>query len=110
MVHVYRWLFLVFAVAPFVFTFAKPSETPELVWWTTHALDKVRPYDREPQPSNHSVNISAARNEFEPFQVVLRSNSRDIGGVDIAISDLERPGSARLSKDNITVYLERYMD
>ena len=47
---------------------AAPQEP--LVWFTTDALHKVRPADSRGQ--RQPVELLAARNEFEPFQLVLR--------------------------------------
>src|SRR5262249_8813963 len=50
------------------------------------------------------------RNEFEPFQLVLRSTSQQIDDVDVEISDLRGPQSAVITKQNSTIYLEGYLD
>jgi hypothetical protein len=105
-----RRYFLALAAVPLLLTFIKPHATQELVWWTTHSLEKVRPYDRQPSQPPQSVKIYTARNEFEPFQIVLRAGIRGLSGVDIQVSDLKGPGGAVVSNNNISVYLERYLD
>jgi hypothetical protein len=97
-------------LATFILTSTPTAAAPDLVWWTTHALDKVRPYDPEPENARNFVKIRAARNEFEPFQIVLRAEARDLNDVDIAVSDLRGRGDNVLSKGNVSVYLERYLD
>jgi hypothetical protein len=67
------------------------------VWWTAPGLEKIRPFDPPPEQPNHEINISAARNEFEPFQVILRSDDADVESVDIDVTDLRGPGSLTLS-------------
>jgi hypothetical protein len=94
---------------PLVFASAKPFVSPSLVWWTTNALQKVHPYDREPEDPNKSVKISAARNEFEPFQVVLRAMGGNFDAVDVEWTDLRGAGNAVISKNHISVYLERFV-
>jgi hypothetical protein len=76
-------------------------------WWTTHALEKVRPGDRPRQAG--PIALIAARNEFEPFQLVLRAGDARIDAVDVAMSDLLGPGGARIASDLATVYVERYL-
>src|SRR5215467_2404488 len=77
-----RWPFLPLAAIPLVLGLLRPAApSPALVWWTTHSLEKVRPYDRIPEHAPQSVKIQAARNEFEPFQIVLRAESRAIDAV-----------------------------
>lgn len=100
---------LVLAAVPFVVP-ALPTPAPSLIWWTTYALDKVRPYDTPPARRNSSVELEAARNEFESFQVVLRADSQDVKGMDIDVSDLKGPGDAVLPKKNIAVYFERFLN
>jgi hypothetical protein len=88
------------------------AATPEaLTWWIEQPLAKVKPADPLPNPPlRKSAEISAARNEFEPFQLVLRAESKDATGIDVEFSDLRlKDGSGVISKDNITVYLERFV-
>ena len=48
-------------------------EPPQPVtWWTAYPLAKVRPFDPVPNAPAKSVDLYAGRNEFEPFQIVLR--------------------------------------
>jgi hypothetical protein len=82
---------------------------PSFVWWVTSEVEKVRPDDPPPSKSENSVHIFAARNEFEPFQIVLRAERQDVRNVDIAASDLKGPGGALISKQNITVYFEPFI-
>jgi hypothetical protein len=106
-----RWYFPVLASIPLLLSFLRPAPSPEIVWWTTHALDKVRPYDSVPKDAPSRIGIHAARNEFEPFQVVLRAERQEIEAVDIEITDLHGPAGAIVSsRNNVSIYLERYID
>ncbi len=104
-----RWYLLAVAAVPLLLSSLRPPAGPDFVWWTTQGMDKVRPYDPPPRELSHDIKISAARNEFEPFQLVLRGED-DIDGIDIDPSDLRGPGGSSLSKNNITIYYERYLD
>jgi hypothetical protein len=55
------------------------------------------------------VGLFAARNEFESFQIVLRSDGNDTDGVDVQCSDL-RSSQGGISAANITIYAEQFMD
>jgi hypothetical protein len=104
-----RLIMLTAVALPLVLTsFRAPA--PGLTWWTTHALDKVRPGDSVPSDLNKSVSIAAARNEFEPYQIVLRSESQSVNDVDIDVSDLRGPKGAVISKQNIAVFFEGMLD
>src|SRR5215467_11617964 len=105
----HRILMLAIATVPIVLTSVR-TPAPSLVWWTTTALDKVRPSDSPPENLNKSVSVSAARNEFEPFQIVLRAVSQQIETVDVDVSDLTGPHGAIISKQNFTVYFERFLN
>lgn len=83
-------------------------ETGDLEIWVTHGLDKVRPAD--PPGSARRADLSAARNEFEPFQVVLRSPA-PIAGVDARIGDLvAEDGGHRIDRRHATVYRVGWLD
>src|SRR5579872_1760565 len=88
-----------------------PSETrpSSLAWWVENPMVKVHPGDPAPERAEHRVELLAARNEFEPFQLVLRTDDEDVSGLDIEISDLKGAGGAEISKSNAAVYLEQFV-
>src|SRR5262245_10418386 len=105
----YRWIVLSLAAIPIVLSaFRQPA--PNFEWWTTHALQKVRPYDNVPEKVQHSVHISAARNEFESFQVILRAETDEVEGLDLEAGDLKKSDGSVLSANNVTTYFVRYLD
>src|SRR3972149_7060589 len=93
-----RGFLLALAFVPILFSLVHPAAEPGLTWWTTHALEKIRPYDRPPADALRAIRIQAARNEFEPFQVVLRAEGGDVEKADIEVTDLQGPGGAMISK------------
>jgi hypothetical protein len=93
----------------FAGAFGTGASASSLTWWTVHALQKVRPGDPAPARPKHEVHIEAARNEFEPFQVVLLSPAADIPSVDVEASELRGPGSAVIPVSATAVYLQRYI-
>jgi len=105
----HRWLVLTIAAVPLIFTSLRPAPPP-FIWWTTDGLDKVRPFGKPPDNPKHSVEIAAARNEFEPFQVVFRADSENVEGMDLDVSDLKGSDGALVSKENISVYFEKFLD
>jgi len=84
-----------------------PAPASAVSWWTTHALEKVSPgaAPRPPAP----VELWAAGNEFEPFQVVLRARAHEVRGVDAEATDLHAANGVRIPARNVTLYLERYL-
>jgi hypothetical protein len=98
---------------PWIVAFLTPQPTmspPALLWWTTHALDKIRPDRAPPEALQYDVRLFAARNEFEPFQIVLRAESQTIEDVDLQPSSLKGPAGAVIPEKNITIYLEKFID
>jgi len=89
---------------------AVPETQPPFIWWTTHSLEKVQPQASLPSSPLKKVDLFAGRNEFEPFQIVLRTEAKDLSGVDIEFSDLRTEEGAEISKKNVTVYLEQFMN
>ena len=81
-----------------------------LTWWVESPLIKVSPGYQAPARMRHRVDIYAARNEFQPFQIVLRSDGEDSAGIDVELSDFTASGRAEISKDHATVYLERFVN
>ena len=53
------------------FTYTLEESTPALTLWTTPTARKLRTGDRPPGDRRSGLTLSAARNEFEPVQLVL---------------------------------------
>jgi len=88
----------------------QPARMPLFDWWIADPLTKVRPQDPEPPSTVNTVSLSAGRNEFEPFQIVLHPDNGDATDLDVAVSDFLGKGSARIPSDCVTVYVERFVN
>lgn len=85
------------------------SVEADMVVWAENSLVKVRPNDA-PKPLVSAIDISAARNEFEPFQVIVRAENRSLRGVDVDLSDFLSDRGNRIScRENCTIYRELYI-
>lgn len=81
----------------------------ELEQATTHALIKVRP--NAPLPESSPVELGAARNEFEAFQLVLRGAGGAVAEIDVEPGDLvAEQGGGRIDRRFVAVYLEGFLD
>ena len=98
-----------FALIAFATSYTKAEGTRSLQFWTTHALVKVRPDDPPPHGPAQSAEIWAARNEFESFQIILRTTKVDLAGVDSAVSDLRNAEGMILPGGTVAVYREEYL-
>jgi hypothetical protein len=86
------------------------GERSSFQWWIADSLTKVRPLDPFPISPVDAATLYAGRNEFEPFQIVLRAHDKDVADIDIAISDLRTSRGAEISRNNITVYFEQFLN
>src|ERR1043166_2626719 len=102
---------LALASAFAVFTISGPASGPSAyTWWIANPLDKVRPSDSPPERPAKRAELFAARNEFEPFQIVLRAETGDLAGVDVDGSDLRSADGGEISRSNLTIYFEPYLN
>lgn len=97
------------AAALCVVFFVVEAKAQGLDWWTTHVLVKVRPNDPPPPSRSQAAELFAARNEFEPFQIVLRAAGADLEGVDVEVTDLKAADGSVLGSSEVMIYLEHYI-
>jgi len=86
------------------------GERSSFQWWIADSLTKVRPLDPFPVSPVAVAALYAGRNEFEPFQIVLRADEKDVANIDIRVSDLRTSRGAEISRNNITVYFEQFLN
>jgi Domain of unknown function (DUF4091)/Family of unknown function (DUF6067) len=99
---VHAWLFL--AISPGVG--AGASIPPRI--WATGALAKVQTTANP--GAGQSVQLFAARNEFESFQVHVYSGTSPVQ-MNVTVSDFIGPGNAVIhSATNVVVYREAYLN
>ena len=73
------------------FTYRLLESTTSLTIWTTPPTRKVLLTDRAPQEESSGIKISAAGNEFEPFQLILDPDS-SASSIKISISSFDSLG------------------
>lgn len=71
-------------------TFALPSPKGATLWTTT-TMDKVLREAAPPTATGAAIELSAAKNEYEPFQVVVRADAA--GEAKLALSSFTGPGT-----------------
>jgi hypothetical protein len=59
--------------------------------------------------SGAEVSLSAARGEYESFQIVTNGANKGLGNVNVTVSDLQGPAGQTIPKTNFTLYREKYM-
>lgn len=78
------------------------------VWESTPNI-KIMRDTKAPSDKVAGVRISAARNEYEPFQIVLTPN-KDLKNVRVSARTLTGPNGAKIEGWNVTVRNEVYMN
>ncbi|NLC59105.1 MAG: DUF4091 domain-containing protein [Armatimonadetes bacterium] len=78
------------------------------VWWAEapHKISRERPAPTVRRPEVH---LSAARHEYEPFQVVIRPR-KALSGVTAQMTDFVGPGGARISRENVQICRVAYVN
>jgi len=72
--------------------------------WTIGSLDRVDPI--RSSGSSQAVRLSAARNEYEAFQLAVRTDGQPVTIRDIRVTDLATEGGQKIAASNITRYRE----
>ena len=71
-------------------------------------LARVRRYDTV--SSNTTASIKAARNEYEPFQIVVRASGEGLKGINMEASDLRGEDGHTIERRHVTLYREHYVE
>ena len=92
------------------FGYQLPSPSGIAVWWC-EATYKVGRQRALPAETSATVNIEAARNEYEPFQIVLRPDI-PLSNLVVTVSDFVRQGggpAARIAATNVEICTVEYV-
>ncbi len=83
---------------------------PQAYAWQVGVAPATRKIMQDlPVPNEQSVQLMAARNEWEAFQIVVKDDA-GVQGVDVSITDLSMQDGGSISSDNIRLYREYYVD
>lgn len=97
------------AVSGRISTFGQDARIPDyLVWWEV-ATRKVGRDIPATVPHEGPAIIKAARNEYEPFQVVISARNKELSHVRVEVSDLVGPDGKGISAENIELTLPYYL-
>jgi len=77
--------------------------------WADHATVKILPATPA-KPDQSSAHIKAAKNEFEPFQLIVTADQGDLAGVDVNVSDLSDGHGNSLPANSVMIYKEVFMN
>jgi hypothetical protein len=77
------------------------------ILWVVDGMQRVGP--EAPAGTGASIELFAARGEYEPFQIIIRAPEGGLRGVNVIFQDLTGPANQKISKSNITLYREHYV-
>ncbi|MCU0962138.1 MAG: DUF4091 domain-containing protein [Pirellulaceae bacterium] len=98
--------FLGMLVAALQAGWAMPAPADYRVWFE-HSTVKV--FQDTAPGDDTGVRLTAARNEIESFQVVIRAGTETLRNVMVQVSDLVQENGARLGADRIALYRVAYV-
>jgi hypothetical protein len=75
--------------------------------WTVPSLVRIGPAD--PPGSSIEASISAAKGEYESFQIVIRAPAGGLANVNVFGSDLTHSAGSHINNSNVTLYREYYV-
>ena len=84
-----------------------PRSEAEFQVWVENPMIRVQP-DTRPNEKDF-IEIAAARNEVEPFQVIVSAFARKLEGVTASVSDLEDGKGHKIDHSQMTLYREQYV-
>ena len=72
--------------------------------WAMHGMARVNPLNAK--PGGPSVRIAAARNEYEPFQIVVQALDKPVTVSDVVVGDLAGGDNRRIAAKHAVRYRE----
>ncbi len=79
------------------------------VVWVVPSLQRVGPDDSA--GSGTQAQLSAARGEYESFQIVVKApSSSALSNVNVSVSDLTGPGGQMIARQNLSLFREQYVN
>jgi hypothetical protein len=79
-----------------------------MVVFAVDGMTRVRPHD--PARTNLAIAIKAARNEYEPFQIVVRAGTNQLKGVTVEMTDFRSKTGGVIPRGLIKLYREHYLE
>lgn len=72
--------------------------------WAMHSMERIDPLHAS--PGRAGITLSAARNEYEAFQIAVQSTDDPVLVQDVAVADLVGKDGSKISADRATRYRE----
>ncbi|MEW6732998.1 MAG: glycoside hydrolase domain-containing protein [Acidobacteriota bacterium] len=89
---------------------ARAPEKSAATIWALDAMTKVRPQMPLPSAPVTAITLYAARNEYEPFQIVIAASTRALKQVDVEATPLTDALGHRIDRQHIAIYHEHFIN
>ena len=89
-----------------LFAFSLPASAQPVVWSTSSL---VRTGRNDAAGTGAQAVISAAKGEYESFQIAVQAPPGGLTNVNVSVSDLAGPGGAIIAKSNFSLFREQYV-
>lgn len=83
------------------------GQASSIAVYVVDGLTRVRPGD--PPGRDRTVHIRAARNEYEPFQIVVWGGEEGLKGVNVEVTELKGKDGSAIERRHIALYREHYV-
>jgi hypothetical protein len=90
-----------------VFLISSAHATTGPTVWVAPSLHRVGMTDAP--GANAQADLSAARGEYESFQIVANGGTAGLSDVNVTVSDLQGPDGQVIPRTNMTLYREKYV-
>jgi hypothetical protein len=98
-------------VGAVIFIIVSLTAIPASAWDVSifPAARKILPGTTMTQSGLKSVHLKSARNEWEGFQIAIRSDD-GAAGVNVSVTELSGPGGSTIPAENVLLYREHFLD
>ncbi len=92
---------------------ARPGHATHWTVWAESSTRKVRRHETPPAQTyiwdGNEIHLKSARNENEPFQLVIRARDRGLSNVFVQVSDLSAE-QGQIPSREVTLFFEHYIE
>lgn len=88
---------------------SKPPEAGFSVWMEGNTV-KIKPDDPVRPIKSQGVVLKMAKNEYEPFQLIITAMGRGLKNVNVGLTDLIDGKGNKIEQENIKMFKEWYID
>lgn len=107
------WAILTMIAVFVTSTISESQVETKPLFWTASAMEAIQL--EQPAPAlddferTSKVKLSAAKGEYEAFQIVIQAPPGNLHNINVTVSDLQSSDGSTIDRRNITLYREHYI-